>query len=37
MRALLEDLRALAIMLENGRVESGVRRIGAELAAPFIS
>lgn len=30
MQALLEDLRALAFMLENGRVESGVRRIGAE-------
>src|SRR5712692_1120769 len=30
MKALLEDLRALAFMLENGRVESGVRRIGAE-------
>lgn len=30
MKALLEDLRALAFMLEEGRVESGVRRIGAE-------
>ncbi|HZN08226.1 MAG TPA: CBS domain-containing protein [Pyrinomonadaceae bacterium] len=30
MKALLEDLRALAFMLENGRIESGVRRIGAE-------
>src|ERR1700686_5774240 len=30
MQALLEDLRALAFMLENGRVESGVRRIGGE-------
>ena len=30
MKALLDDLRALAFMLENGRVESGVRRIGAE-------
>ena len=30
MKALLEDLRALAFMLENGLVESGVRRIGAE-------
>ena len=30
MRALLEDLRALAFMLEDGRVETGVRRIGAE-------
>src|SRR6476619_1247082 len=30
MKALLEDLRALAFMLETGRVESGVRRIGAE-------
>ena len=30
MKALLEDLRALAFMLQNGRVESGVTRIGAE-------
>src|SRR5215212_8332284 len=30
MKALLEDLRALAFMLENGRIESGARRIGAE-------
>jgi CBS domain-containing protein/gamma-glutamyl:cysteine ligase YbdK (ATP-grasp superfamily) len=30
MKALLEDLRALAFMLEDGRVESGVQRIGAE-------
>lgn len=30
MKALLEDLRALAFMLEDGRVESGIRRIGAE-------
>src|SRR4030095_296569 len=30
MKALLEDLRALAFMLENGRVESGITRIGAE-------
>ena len=30
MKALLEDLRALAFMLETERVESGVRRIGAE-------
>lgn len=30
MKALLNDLRALAFMLEDGRVESGVRRIGAE-------
>lgn len=30
MKALLEDLRALAFMLEYGRIESGVRRIGAE-------
>jgi CBS domain-containing protein len=30
MMALLDDLRALAFMLEDGRVESGVRRIGAE-------
>jgi CBS domain-containing protein len=30
MKALLEDLRALAFMLEDGRFESGVARIGAE-------
>ena len=30
MRALLEDLRALAFMLNNGRVESGKVRMGAE-------
>lgn len=30
MKAVLEDLRALAFMLENGQVESGVTRIGAE-------
>jgi CBS domain-containing protein/gamma-glutamyl:cysteine ligase YbdK (ATP-grasp superfamily) len=30
MKALLEDLRALAFMLEEGRVESAVKRIGAE-------
>src|SRR5215211_967883 len=30
MKALLEDLRALAFMLEDGRIESGVTRIGAE-------
>ena len=30
MKALLDDLRALAFMLEAGQVESGVRRIGAE-------
>ena len=30
MQALLADLRALAFMLENGCIESGVRRIGAE-------
>src|SRR6478736_4604252 len=30
MKALLNDLRALAFMLEDGRVESGVRRLGAE-------
>src|SRR5215208_1069769 len=30
MKALLEDLRALAFMLADGRVESGVKRIGAE-------
>jgi CBS domain-containing protein/gamma-glutamyl:cysteine ligase YbdK (ATP-grasp superfamily) len=30
MKALLEDLRALAFMLEDGRIETGVQRIGAE-------
>jgi CBS domain-containing protein/gamma-glutamyl:cysteine ligase YbdK (ATP-grasp superfamily) len=30
MKAVLDDLRALAFMLENGCVESGVARIGAE-------
>jgi CBS domain-containing protein len=30
MKALLEDLRALAFMLADGRVETGVTRIGAE-------
>jgi len=30
MKALLEDLRALAFMIADGRVESGVTRIGAE-------
>jgi CBS domain-containing protein/gamma-glutamyl:cysteine ligase YbdK (ATP-grasp superfamily) len=30
MQALLADLRALAFMLEDGRIETGVRRIGAE-------
>jgi CBS domain-containing protein/gamma-glutamyl:cysteine ligase YbdK (ATP-grasp superfamily) len=30
MKALLDDLRALAFMLEDGRIEKGVRRIGAE-------
>lgn len=30
MKALLDDLRALAFMLEDCRVESNVRRIGAE-------
>jgi CBS domain-containing protein len=30
MKALLDDLRALAFMLEEGHVESGVTRIGAE-------
>ena len=30
MKALLEDLRALAFMLQDGRIESGVARIGAE-------
>ena len=30
MKAVLDDLRALAFMLEEGRVESGVARIGAE-------
>ncbi|HEU4510004.1 MAG TPA: CBS domain-containing protein [Pyrinomonadaceae bacterium] len=30
MKALLEDLRALAFMLQDGRIESGVKRVGAE-------
>ena len=30
MKALLNDLAALERMLETGRIESGVRRIGAE-------
>ena len=30
MRSLLEEVRALDRMLECGRIESGVRRIGAE-------
>src|SRR5688572_29164065 len=30
MKALLEDLRALAFMLEEGCIESGVTRVGAE-------
>ena len=30
MKALLEDLRALAFMLEDGRIESDITRIGAE-------
>ena len=30
MKALLEDLRALAFMLQDGRLEHGVTRIGAE-------
>ncbi|MEO7970915.1 MAG: hypothetical protein ABI698_06410, partial [bacterium] len=30
MKAVLNDLRALAFMLESGLVETGVRRIGAE-------
>ncbi len=30
MKALLADIGALQIMLETGRIESGVRRIGAE-------
>src|SRR5688572_4106544 len=30
MKALLEDLRALAFMLEDGRIEDGVMRVGAE-------
>jgi len=30
IKALLEDLRALEYMLEHDRIESGVRRIGAE-------
>src|SRR4029078_9067727 len=36
MKALLEDLRALAFMLQDGRVESGITRIGAEQEMFFI-
>jgi len=32
MKAVLDDLRALAFMLENNLVESGIRRLGAEQA-----
>ncbi len=32
MKALLEDLRALEFMIETGRFETGVTRIGAEPA-----
>ena len=31
VQALLEDVHALERMIEEGRIESGVRRIGAEL------
>jgi len=30
MQALLDDLRALEYMLDNGLIENGVERIGAE-------
>ena len=30
MKCLLRDLRALEIMIREGRMESGVRRVGAE-------
>jgi len=30
MRALLEDLFALEQMIESGKIESGIRRIGSE-------
>ena len=30
MKGLLDDVRALELMLDNGMIESGVRRIGAE-------
>lgn len=30
MRALLDDVQALETMLEEGMIEEGVRRIGAE-------
>ena len=36
MKALLNDLRALEYMLENGLIESGVRRIGAEQEMFFV-
>ncbi len=35
-RALLEDLRALERMLEDGRIERGARRIGAEQEVFFV-
>ena len=31
MKALLEDLRALAFMLEDGRLESGVKSVGQRI------
>jgi CBS domain-containing protein/gamma-glutamyl:cysteine ligase YbdK (ATP-grasp superfamily) len=36
MRALLEDVRALERMINEGRIESGVRRIGAEQELFFV-
>ncbi|MDG2032153.1 MAG: glutamate-cysteine ligase family protein [Phycisphaerales bacterium] len=36
LRALLRDVEALEIMLNEGRLESGVRRIGAEQEAAII-
>jgi hypothetical protein len=36
MRALLEDVRALERMINEGRIESGIRRIGAEQELFFV-
>jgi CBS domain-containing protein len=36
MKGLLNDLRALEYMIENGLIESGVRRIGAEQEMFFV-
>ena len=36
MRALLEDVRALERMIQEGRIESGIRRVGAEQELFFV-